>query len=96
MSAFNGKIAPPAWALAPETQKVMAALLEDGGQARFVGGCVRDALINRPVVDIDIATTLKPEEVIERLTRRKLGASLSALHDKFSPSPPRKHGNMPV
>jgi propionyl-CoA carboxylase beta chain len=37
------------------------------------------------------------DEIIEpRETRRKLVASLSALHDKFSPSPPRKHGNMPV
>ncbi|WP_431307568.1 CCA tRNA nucleotidyltransferase [Brevundimonas denitrificans] len=42
----------------------MAALEAAGGPgcARFVGGCVRNALIGAPVADIDIATTLKPEE----------------------------------
>jgi poly(A) polymerase len=34
---------------------------------RFVGGAVRDALLGRPVADIDVATTLSPEAVIERL-----------------------------
>ncbi|WP_370650375.1 CCA tRNA nucleotidyltransferase [Brevundimonas sp.] len=42
----------------------MAALEAAGGPdcARFVGGCVRNALIGAPVADVDIATTLKPEE----------------------------------
>ena len=34
-------------------------------QALFVGGCVRNALINAPVTDIDIATDAPPETVIE-------------------------------
>jgi poly(A) polymerase len=34
---------------------------------RFVGGCVRDSLLGRPVSDIDIATTLAPETVMARL-----------------------------
>jgi poly(A) polymerase len=72
MNGFSGKLSLQAWMVAPETVKVMAALLEDGGDARFVGGCVRDALVNRKVLDIDIATPLKPEEVIERLTRHKI------------------------
>jgi len=48
----------------------MAALEASGGPgcARFVGGCVRNALIGRPVADIDIATTLRPEEA-ERAIR---------------------------
>jgi poly(A) polymerase len=36
---------------------------------RFVGGAVRDALLGRPVTDIDVATTLSPEAVMERLER---------------------------
>lgn len=37
------------------------------------------------------------DEIIEpRETRMKVIASLAALHDKFSPAPPRKHGNIPV
>ena len=52
------------WLTAPATREVMTALEAAGGPgcARFVGGCVRNALIGAPVADIDIATTLKPEE----------------------------------
>lgn len=35
--------------------------------ARFVGGCVRDTILGRSVNDIDVATTLAPETVMERL-----------------------------
>ncbi len=52
------------WLAASSTRAVMAALEAAGGPgcARFVGGCVRNALLGVPVDDIDIATTLKPEE----------------------------------
>ena len=52
------------WLTASATRAVVAALEAAGGPgcARFVGGCVRNALIGAPVADIDIATTLKPEE----------------------------------
>ena len=52
------------WLTASSTRSVMAALEAAArpGCARFVGGCVRNALIGAPVDDIDIATTLKPEE----------------------------------
>lgn len=72
MSAPDGKISVPAWMVAAETQKVMSALTDDGGDARFVGGCVRDTLANRRVVDIDIATPLLPKEVIARLEKNKI------------------------
>jgi poly(A) polymerase len=52
---------------APETQAVIAALTSGGAEARFVGGCVRDAVAQRPVVDIDIATHEPPERVMQRL-----------------------------
>lgn len=69
---FSGKLQPQAWMVAPETQRVMQALRSDGGDARFVGGCVRNALANRRVTDIDIATPLTPEQVIERLEAHKI------------------------
>lgn len=52
------------WLTAPPTRAVMKALEAVGGPgcARFVGGCVRNALIGAPVADIDIATTLRPEQ----------------------------------
>jgi propionyl-CoA carboxylase beta chain len=37
------------------------------------------------------------DDIIEpNETRPKLIAALSALRDKYAPSPPRKHGNIPV
>jgi poly(A) polymerase len=79
MTGFSGKLSLQAWMVAPETVRVMTALLEDGGEARFVGGCVRDALVNRKVLDIDIATKLKPEAVIERLARHKINYAPTGL-----------------
>jgi poly(A) polymerase len=38
-----------------------------GDTARYVGGAVRDGLLDMPVSDIDMATILRPEQVIERL-----------------------------
>ena len=37
------------------------------GETRFVGGCVRDTLLGLDVSDVDLATRLAPEKVIERL-----------------------------
>ncbi len=37
------------------------------GTARFVGGAVRDGLLGLPVNDLDIATSLAPQEVLDRL-----------------------------
>ena len=52
------RIALQPWMTAPETRAVLEALMADGAQVRFVGGCVRDAVLGRPVTgfDIDIAT----------------------------------------
>ncbi len=51
----------------PATRAVLAALTAEGGMARFVGGCVRDALLGRAISDIDIATPDPPERVLKRL-----------------------------
>ena len=37
------------------------------GQTRFVGGCVRDQLLGRPVGDVDLATEVLPQRVLELL-----------------------------
>ena len=52
---------------AKETRAVIAALTAKGADVRFVGGCVRDALLGRPVKDVDIATHDNPETVIALL-----------------------------
>ena len=58
----------------PGVAEVMAALDASGGHARYVGGCVRDAILDRPIRDIDIATVFKPDEVVTRLERAGLEA----------------------
>ncbi len=55
------------WMSAPATERVLAALTKDGGDARFVGGVVRNAILRTEIADIDIATPLVPDEVVRRL-----------------------------
>ncbi|RYE06373.1 MAG: CCA tRNA nucleotidyltransferase [Rickettsiaceae bacterium] len=47
---------------------ILNCLKETNHESRLIGGCVRDALINRDNSDIDIATTLTPDVVITKLT----------------------------
>ena len=51
------------FATLPEITLILDAL----GDARFVGGVVRDAILGRARGDIDLATPLHPEDVIGRL-----------------------------
>lgn len=48
---------------------VLHVLEEAGHAAYFVGGYVRDTLLGRPVHDLDIATSARPEEVMELFAR---------------------------
>lgn len=59
---------------ADETRAVTNALCRDGGSVRFVGGAVRNALLGLDVDDIDIATPLLPNEVIQRLEAARIRA----------------------
>lgn len=56
------------WLQWRSTRKLMASLQAAGGQAWFVGGCVRDSLLDPALddarLDIDIATDLLPENVV--------------------------------
>ena len=65
---------PQPWMRAPATEAVIAALTAGGKEVRFVGGCVRDALLGRAVTDIDIATPDQPPRVIELLEAAGLKA----------------------
>ena len=58
----------------------MQALTMEGAEARFVGGCVRDALLNRKDVDnIDIATPTTPDQIIKLLENSGLKANPTGL-----------------
>jgi poly(A) polymerase len=52
------------WLTRPQTQAVCAALTGAGYRALLVGGCVRNALLDQPVADVDIATDAEPETVL--------------------------------
>ncbi|HAE48792.1 MAG: polynucleotide adenylyltransferase [Tistrella sp.] len=56
-------VLPPEMAAAP-VRRVFAALAAAGGEARFVGGAVRDLISGDPIGDIDVATTLEPPAVM--------------------------------
>jgi poly(A) polymerase len=62
---------PPQFLADPSLAEVWDAL----PGARVVGGAVRDALVGRPVADIDLATPDPPEAVIKALT----GAGVKAV-----------------
>ncbi|ASW07198.1 MULTISPECIES: CCA tRNA nucleotidyltransferase [unclassified Rhizobium] len=59
-------VADEAWFRDEALQRVLALLDADGGEGRVVGGAVRNSLMGLPVADIDIATTLVPEAVVQR------------------------------
>lgn len=64
------------WLNAAPARAVMAALEAEGGGdcARFVGGCVRNALLDQPADDIDIATRLTPDRTLAALEAAGLKA----------------------
>lgn len=62
------------WLHSAPIRKVFAALKAGNAEARIVGGAVRDAIIGRPVREIDIATTALPEEVMRLASEARLAA----------------------
>jgi poly(A) polymerase len=54
------------WIKSGPTARVLGILNGNDEEARVVGGAVRNALLNIPIGDIDIATTALPTEVIRR------------------------------
>lgn len=53
------------WTRRDDLARLVAAL--GAGNARYVGGAVRDTLLAIPVKDVDIATPLEPQAVMQRL-----------------------------
>lgn len=62
------------WLESAGTQAVLGAIRSGGFDARVVGGAVRNALMNAPVKDVDIATTAPPQDVIRLAAAAGLGA----------------------
>ena len=63
--ALPARLPPGGWRQSAPVEAVVAALSAGGTPCRFVGGCVRDALLGEAPADIDIATPLDPRSVIQ-------------------------------
>jgi poly(A) polymerase len=71
-SKSGPRIEPQPWMTEAPTRRVLGALAAGGVAARFVGGAVRDALMGRPVSDIDLATPASPETVTALLQKARI------------------------
>jgi poly(A) polymerase len=60
------------WMTAPAA--LFAALGAPAVDVRFVGGCVRNWLMKRPITDFDLATPEPPDVVMQRLEKAGLRA----------------------
>jgi poly(A) polymerase len=69
----------PPWLSDPAVRRLLEALDAGGVEARFVGGCVRDALLGIAGGDIDLATPARPKAVIAALETAKIKALPTGL-----------------
>ncbi len=67
------------WRDADSLKRVVAALKDGHGGPRIVGGAVRDTLLGLRVSDVDVATILTPDEVIDRLEAARIKAIPTGL-----------------
>ena len=63
-----------AWRRKRGVHRILKALGGGEGLTRYVGGAVRDELLGLPVSDVDFATRLRPQEVIDRLEAARIKA----------------------
>ena len=68
------KLEPKKWRAIRGMARLLDALGGDEGLTRYVGGAIRDELLGLPVSDVDLATRLRPEEVVERLEKARIKA----------------------
>lgn len=63
------------------SQKILNLLVENFQQSFFVGGMVRDLLLNKKVYDVDIATSARPEQVI--MVLKKAGINFDSSYQNY-------------
>jgi poly(A) polymerase len=76
---MNSELPDADWRHANGLKQLVAALKDEHGGPRYVGGAVRDTLLGLEVADIDLATTLTPDEVIDRLDAARIRAIPTGL-----------------
>ncbi len=68
------KLDVDSWSRRRGVARILDALGGGDGLTRYVGGAVRDELLQIPVNDIDFATKLRPDEVVARLEKARIKA----------------------
>jgi poly(A) polymerase len=63
MTSVPAKLSDTEWLHRAGVRKIFAALADDGEAVRVIGGAVRNALMERPVSEVDFATTAPPDKV---------------------------------
>lgn len=58
------------WLIDSNVSRLLGVLPK--GSTRFVGGCVRNAILGAPIGDIDLATQLEPETLVAALKQAKI------------------------
>jgi poly(A) polymerase len=67
------------WLRARALQKLFRVITAAGGEARVAGGAVRNALMGLPVSEVDVATTLEPNQVMEACAAAGMGVHPTGL-----------------
>ncbi len=62
------------WRTRQGMARMLDALGADQGLTRYVGGAIRDDLLGIEVNDVDLATRIAPDEVMERLRKARIKA----------------------
>ena len=61
------------------SKDIMQLISDNGGEARLVGGCVRDILLRKEAQDIDLATNLSPLQVMKLLKNNNIKCIATGL-----------------
>jgi poly(A) polymerase len=72
MITVSARIKLPSFMTSPEARAVFAVFEER--QILYVGGCVRDCILGKEIGDLDLATTLLPDDVSRRLKKAGIKA----------------------
>jgi len=73
------QIEPANWMCDAAAKRLFAVFGAAGHELRFVGGCVRDAVLGLPPTDIDLATTMLPNVMLAVLKRAGIRALPTGL-----------------
>jgi tRNA nucleotidyltransferase/poly(A) polymerase len=68
------RLGDAAWLTSGSLPRLLDVLDRDGEEARAVGGAVRNGLLGVPVLEVDVATTAVPDEVVKRVSAAGLKA----------------------